>query len=204
MTNLIFDWSGTLCDSFSVFCQVVDKMMDHFGKDRITEEEIRKHYTIPYMKFWNKLIPNLTHEDQNKAFGSFIKEIENPDIYPGVKKTLNKLHKNKIRLFVVSSDPQKRILLEMKKGKLNVLFEDLISDIHEKHIAIESLVKRYKLKPDETFYVGDSSGDVEEGKKAGIKTIGISWGFQDKIILESSQPTHLIDNIVELEGIFLK
>ncbi len=59
----------------------------------------------------------------------------------------------------------------------------MIGDVHEKGEVIKSLVDDFNLDKDSTFYVGDTSGDVEAGKYSNVKTIGISWGFQHKDIL---------------------
>ena len=48
--TIIFDWSGTLSDNFSSFCQVCDLMFLEFGKPSISQEEIRLNFTLPYMK----------------------------------------------------------------------------------------------------------------------------------------------------------
>jgi phosphoglycolate phosphatase-like HAD superfamily hydrolase len=63
------------------------------------------------------------------------------------------------------------------------LFKKVIGDVHEKGEVIKSLVDDFNLDKDSTFYVGDTSGDVEAGKYSNVKTIGISWGFQHKDIL---------------------
>lgn len=76
-----------------------------------------------------------------------------------------------------------------------------MGEVHEKGEVIASLVKEFNLNENLTYYVGDTSGDVEAGKYAHVKTIGISWGFQDKSLLSKSDPDFLIDNILEIKDI---
>ena len=49
--------------------------------------------------------------------------------------------------------------------------------------------------------MGDTSGDVEAGRKAGIKTIGITWGFQHEKILAAAKPDFLINDIIKIKTI---
>lgn len=44
------------------------------------------------------------------------------------------------------------------------------------HAAIE-LMQQFNAKPHETIYIGDSRVDVETAKNAGVKSIGVTWGF---------------------------
>jgi pyrophosphatase PpaX len=81
------------------------------------------------------------------------------------------------------------------------MFTKIIGDVHEKAGFLTSLKSEFNLSQDSTFYIGDTSGDVEAGKEAMVKTIGISWGFQHKSILAKSNPDFLIDNLTEIEKI---
>ncbi|MFH0922731.1 MAG: HAD hydrolase-like protein, partial [Candidatus Micrarchaeota archaeon] len=87
---------------------------------------------------------------------------------------------------------------------LSKYFTEVVGEIHDKTDTIAGLVKKYELDPKRTFYVGDTSGDVEAGKAAGVKTIGITWGFQHKSILAESKPDFLIDDIKEIKKIVSK
>lgn len=71
----------------------------------------------------------------------------------------------------------------------------------KKKDSILSLVEEFDLNPEETFYVGDTPRDVQAGKTAKVKTIGISWGFQHKNVLAKSKPDFLIDNILKIKSI---
>lgn len=55
------------------------------------------------------------------------------------------------------------------------MFTKVIGEIHEKGNVLVSLIQEFDLDKKMTFYVGDTSGDIEAGKIAGVKTIGISW-----------------------------
>jgi len=199
--TFIFDWSGTLSDSFHSFCQVYELIRKELGGHPLTKEQIQDTFTMPYMKFWNMHLPSLTKERQDILYEKFINQVRNTKLYPTVQKTIQYLHKAGHKLFIISSDYPSTLIPETKESGLSKLFTEILGQAHEKQHAISSLLKKYNLDPKNTFYVGDTSGDIEAGKIAGTKTIGISWGFQSKKILAKSNPDFLINNIAEIKDI---
>ena len=87
---------------------------------------------------------------------------------------------------------------EIKASGFKDLIVDIVGDVHEKEHSLKDMVKKHSLNSDETLYVGDTSGDVEAGKEAGVKTAGISWGLQCEENLAKSKPDILVKNIKEL------
>ncbi len=49
--------------------------------------------------------------------------------------------------------------------------------------------------------VGDTKADIEEGKNAGVKTVGVLSGTQPKTLLSQANPDFLIKEIIEVEEI---
>ena len=57
---------------------------------------------------------------------------------------------------------------------------------------------------EEIVYVGDSCVDMETGKNAGVKTVGVSWGFRPRTELEAYQPDFIADDANELKNFLLE
>ncbi len=197
----IFDWSGTLSDNFHCFYQVCTLMFQELGKQPISEKEIRLNFTLPYMKFWNKYFPDLTKEKQCSLYEKYIHQVDEPELYPKVNEIIELLSNSGWKIFILSSDPISKLIPETKKSGLSHLFSKIVGNVHEKNEIILSLIDEFDLDKNLTYYVGDTSGDVEAGKDANTKTIGISWGFQDKSVLSKSNPDFLIDDIIEIKEI---
>ena len=53
---------------------------------------------------------------------------------------------------------------------------------------------------DEVVYCGDSDVDMQTGIGAGVKTIGVTWGFRTREELEAYSPYALIDHPSEIAG----
>jgi len=204
MKAIIFDWSGTLNDNFHCVCKVCEWMFKDLGAEPITEEEIRLNLTVPYMKFWNKYFPDLSKEKQCVMYERYIHQAGESKPYENTQELIEFLISQKYKLFIVSSDPLSKLIPEIKKFGLFDSFEKIIGNLHEKAETLLSLKKEYNLDENSTFYIGDTSGDVEAGKSAGMKTIAVSHGFQDKTILEKSNPDFLANNLFEIIEIIKK
>jgi phosphoglycolate phosphatase-like HAD superfamily hydrolase len=84
----IFDWSGTLSDNFPNYCKVCRLIFVEMGISPISDEEIRLNVTIPYMKFWNKYIPNITIEEQDQLYRKYMDKAGKARIFKEVPDTL--------------------------------------------------------------------------------------------------------------------
>lgn len=201
MKNIIFDWSGTLSNNLHSFQYVCRNVFQKYGIPEISLEEIRQNFDTPYMKFWNKYLPEYSKDEQDELYAKLIHEAEPAFLYEGVKEIMQNLKNKNVRMFIISSDPLSKLREEIETGGLNDYFEEILGKIHEKEEVIPEIVNKYLLNISETYYIGDTRGDIEAGKKAGVKTIGISWGYQHKDILVKSNPDHIIDKITELKNI---
>lgn len=54
------------------------------------------------------------------------------------------------------------------------------------------------IRKDEVIYVGDSNVDMETGINAGVRTIGVTWGFRTREELEAYSPYALIDHPMQI------
>ena len=50
------------------------------------------------------------------------------------------------------------------------------------------------------IFIGDSEVDIETGRAAGMRTVGVTWGIGDAVQLRASGPNVVIDNVAELFG----
>jgi phosphoglycolate phosphatase len=59
-------------------------------------------------------------------------------------------------------------------------------------------IKKYDVAPQDIYYIGDTTGDIKEGKQAGVKTVGITWGWHSKEKMAAAKPDYLFDAPQEL------
>lgn len=55
-------------------------------------------------------------------------------------------------------------------------------------------------RADEALFIGDSAADMEAGRRAGVKTCGVRWGYGDPIKMAAWEPDYWIDEPWQLCG----
>ncbi len=201
--NIIFDWSGVIKDCVNGQLLVVNEMFSEFDVPPISLKEFKENWEQPYMKFYNKYIPNLTLEEEQKAYKKALLRCPKAKYYKGMTTLVKDLHKKSVKMVVISSDFLENLNQEIIDFNLNNIFIDIISNSHDKTDATVNVINKYSFNKLETVIIGDSNHEIEVGKKVGIKTIGVTWGFTDKNKLSISNPDFIATNINELKKLLL-
>lgn len=201
--NIIFDWTGVIKDSSIFHFEMVNKMLEYFGLEKKPVEQLKDEWSEPYMTFWNKFLPNLTKEEQNVVYKKFV--IENPNVkeYSGISDLIRKLKNEEKKIVVISGDHAISIIPEIKKFGLENIFDDIEIDIHDKEETLYKIIDKNKFIKDETVIIGDSTQEIIIGKKAGIKTVAVTWGLCSENNLKFENPDYIVHNLKELESIIL-
>jgi phosphoglycolate phosphatase len=125
--------------------------------------------------------------------------------YDGIYETLDTLKKRGLRLAVVTNKNEEAVKLII--GKLFPDYFEIVignSDRIKQKPDPESvlhIMKSFGVKKDETIYIGDSYTDVRTAKNAGIKSIGVLWGFRTYGELEKEGADYIIEKPTDLISI---
>lgn len=204
--NIIFDWSGVIKDAVESHLWLINRMFEKFGTNKISMEEVKNNWEQPYMVFYNKYLPNLTLEEEQKAYKELVLHKECPlsKSYPGIVEFIKKLKQRGFFVAVISSDIPETIFREIKKYGLEGIFDKVVVNVENKTNALKDLIKEKNLNLQRTFFIGDSNHEIESGKEAKIKNIAVTWGFSTEEKLKQTNPDFMAHNLEELENIILK
>jgi len=105
------------------------------------------------------------------------------DLLPvdGIGEVLKEINLMKYKLVIISSGSEKAIEDFLEKYNLKQYFVEIMAPAtHRSKVKkIEMILKKYKIKPNETLIVTDTIGDVKEAKEVEIKAIGVAWGVHE-------------------------
>ena len=127
--------------------------------------------------------------------------------YPGIVETLGRLAEKGLH-FAVDSNKYKEgteQLVEKFFGKYD--FVKILGQRDGKPIKPDPLIVAEAMEgvpgitKEEVVYCGDSDVDMQTGLGAGVKTIGVTWGFRTREELEAYSPWKLIDHPLEIVDI---
>lgn len=206
MPTIIFDFDGTIADTLSVVIRIANKFADHYGYNKIPLSDLPKlrekkpsavlrHLGISIFKL--PIVARKIRFEMNK-------EIVNLKTAVDLKDTLVHLKENGCILGILTTNSRENVVEFLKKNDLE-LFDFVYSGraVFGKSRLLKKLMKEKKIPHEDLIYVGDEIRDVEAAKKAGIKVIGVSWGYNTKSALLESHPDHIVEKPEELKGIIL-
>ena len=184
--SLIFDIDGTLWDSRALVAEGYNEVLNREGYPElcVDAEDLKKLFGKTMTEIADILLATVPEEkrygimDQCMEVGDGKLLSDPSDIgYPGVLETLEKLAK-KYRLFIVSNSQRGYPETTMDKLHIGHLIEGhmCFGDTGtDKGTTIRRLMERHNIRS--AVYIGDTQGDYEASRNAGIPFVWASFGF---------------------------
>lgn len=103
-------------------------------------------------------------------------------------------------LAVVTTKYKEAAILGLDLFNITLYFDVIIGENDVKHSKPDPegiLCALKKLNCQEGYYVGDNVTDIQAGKNAGIKTVGVKWSPKGYVLIEKEHPDLLINDYQE-------
>ncbi len=200
MNILLFDYDGTIADSSRLAIALIQFIHEKYGTpDCTTTNEMRSFYANNFFDYL------LTHGLKKERMPELLKDLDTflapryneAPCYNDMPAILRKLAK-KYLLYVITSGHTAVIQSHLKKEKINTLFKDILGADKGVHKTDKIAMVKKQHPNAQFFYIGDTTGDIREGKKAGVKTIAVTWGCHTKEMLQKEKPDKLVNTPQEL------
>lgn len=199
--HLIFDFDGTLVDSFEQVINAILALSDKFQYKKLTKGDIEKLRNLPSVEMIQYLdiplhkVPILLDKIKNNLHDIIVTL---PPI-THIKETIHTLAINNHHLGIVTSNSEKNVALWLKHQKLEQYFNFVHSeDFLSKGALLEKILQENMINKNETYYIGDETRDIDAANDSQIKSIAVTWGYHSEKLLRSHHPTHLISSPDEI------
>ena len=211
---VIFDLDGTLIDSLEDLANSVNQTLSEFGFNT-HEINAYKHFIGDGVKILLKRATNEetdeeTIEKLHQRFKViYKKEIDSKTkVYEGIYELLENLEKINYPKAILSNKPHNFTLDCMDNFFSNYSFVNISGQkdtIAKKPDAQAALLIAKQLNKDvrDIYFVGDTKIDMQTAKNAGMKAIGVLWGFRDEKELKDNGADFIVSNTDELYNILL-
>lgn len=190
--NLIFDFDGTLVDSFDTVIKKFNLLADEFNfrsiKDsaiddlrNLTSKQLVKYLNIPLYK-----IPKVI----KKARMLMHSEMKSLPPVKNIKEVLCQIYDMNRNLGILTSNSSENVTEWLKANDMHHFFNfiHVEPNYFGKKRVLRKIIKSYKMDKSYTFYVGDETRDIEAAIGCGVQSVAVSWGFNSEKILSQCHP----------------
>lgn len=187
---MIFDLDGTMWDATDGILKTWNEVIashPECRRDLLTVEELGGYLGLPMTEIANRMFPHNTEAEKELLLDECC-ERENAYLgehggilYPKLEETLTILHEN-YKLFVVSNCQSGYIESFLKAHKLERCFDDIQCWGDNKVPKGENnkvIMERNGVT--RAVYVGDTSGDEQSARVAGIPFVYAAYGFGEAV-----------------------
>lgn len=197
----LFDFDGTLADSFPWFCDIVNQLADKYRFNRVAPEEreslrgcdsfkIIQHLNVPVWK-----LPMIGTDIKR----SMARDIHQIMLFPGIHEVLLGLKKKGVGLGIVSSNAAENIRAALGP-EISALIDDFEcgASLTGKAPRIRKILSKRRVSPERAILIGDVIQDLESAREARVAFGAVSWGYNSPESLAARRPDLLFGRVEEI------
>ena len=197
-TTILFDWDGTLIDSYSASYRASITVLKHFGIE-VNREQFLETYSPNWYDSYEKLgVPRSEWDNADQMWRrTYREQVSEP--FPFVLTLLTRLREANRTLGLVTSGDRDRVHRELESHALTDFFAVVVcfEDTEEKkpHPApLTRALRELRIEPEKAVFVGDRPEDIEMGRKVGSFTVGVESEYGPRAILEAAEPDLILEH----------
>jgi 2-phosphoglycolate phosphatase len=205
---VLFDFDGTLADSFDAIILSVNHVRQSFGLPLLPEQEIRRYIGHGLVALMRDLCPGCDNIEAIRRYREHHAATMEAGtrLFPGVLDTLKTLQSQGIRLAVCSNKAvafTKKLIVALGLGTVmaEVLGPEDVNDQPKPDPAmLLEACRRMGVTPAEAVYVGDMAIDVHAGRAAGMPVVLVHVGLVGDDDPRRENPDAVFERFEELIG----
>lgn len=204
ISAVLFDWDGTLINSYQADSQAYLKMFRRLGVNWGLAE-LDRHYSPNWYRVYRAArIPRARWQEADRLWARYYRQ-QSPALLAGALRVLRQL-KVRYALGLVTSGNRARVVRQLRRFGVHSWFAARVcmeDSLHRKpHPApLRTAMRKMRLDPANCIYVGDAPEDVEMARRAGVPCIGVLGPFPTHRRLRASRPVALLGSIRELPAL---
>ena len=207
---IIFDLDGTLLNTDTLIQKSFIHVFNKYKPGYTLSQEELLSFLGPSLKetfskyFDQEMVDELI--DYYREFNHSHHE-DYVTIYPYVKEALSQLKELGYPLGIVTTKVKDAVYIGLDLFDLTDYFDVIIGhdDVSHSKPDPEGIFKALKaLNADDGYYIGDNVTDIQAGKNARMKTIGVKWSPKGYDLMEKENPDFMADSYQEILEYIMK
>lgn len=208
MKLIILDFDGTLADTRGLIVKTMQQTLDALGLEPRTDDQCAAMIGLPLKQAFTDLLPMT--DEMGEQWVETYRRIFNANnalyiipTFPNVLETLHQLHELGYILTIASSRSNRSLREFVNDMHLNEVIpyvlgaEDVVRAKPHPDPVLQTL-ETFGCKPEDALVVGDTWYDIEMGRRAGVRTCGVTYGNGSREELMRAGADFLVDDFGEL------
>jgi phosphoglycolate phosphatase len=203
---VIFDFDGTLADSFPFFLEVFDTLADAHGFRRIDRTDLQalrgydarqmmKHVGLPLWKIARVARHFKTLMAQNA---------DRIGLFEGTSSMLRALAESGATLALVTSNSFENVCAILGPENISLFsHHECGASVFGKQSKLRRVVARSGVRKDDVLYIGDELRDMEAARAEGLAFGAVMWGYTCVESLLARSPEMVFSSVGEISGMLV-
>lgn len=211
---VVFDMDGTLIDSQDFIVEAMTRAFNHMNLTVPPRADILSIVGLSLPQAVAQLAPQLSDDEVDAGAGIYKQaflhlraekggEGASP-MYPGAYAALQRLHpRDEVFLGVATGKARRGLEHAFDAHKIGQFFHtSQTADDHPSKpnpSMLLSALDETMVEPEDSVMIGDTTFDIDMGRAAGFRTIGVSWGYHPVADLKAAGADLIIDTFDALD-----
>lgn len=212
---IVFDVDGTLVDSQHLILEAMQVAFDFLGEAMPPRETALSVVGLSLPEAMGALLPHLPPEETLKVAERYrqhflTRRLEKTaesvaPLYPGARAALERLSASPETLLGVATGKARRGLdhlleaHELKRHFVTLQTADGHPSKPHPSMLLAALAES-GVSPEDAVMIGDTEYDIAMGRAAGMRTVGVAWGYHPPVRLTQAGADLMIEDFAELDA----
>lgn len=207
MDTIVFDLDGTLLNTLDDLMDSVNFALARYGYAPRSYDEVRRFVGNGVRKLVERALPE-GHKDRAdealQVFSAHYDKNKNNKTapYDGIVDMLHAVKAAGFKTAIVSNKYE-RAVIELSQTVFGGYIDVSVGEragVAPKPApdGVFTALEALHTDPRDAVYVGDSDVDVATARNAGLKMIGVTWGFRDRALLESLGADRIVERPADI------
>ncbi len=216
---IVFDLDGTLIDSAPDLVEAVNHALTELNKPTHSQATIQQWIGNGADVLVKRSLVGDWHvesepDDFEAAFALFKTYYAAHDwvhsrLYDGALETLQALKDAGFKLACVTNKTARFTNPLMETAGLAPYFDfiasgDTFEAMKPEPLPLLETAKRFNVLPENALMIGDSINDITAGKRAGFKTIAVSYGYAGQYTMADLDADYTVNSMLEIVNVVLR
>ncbi len=206
---IIFDFDGTLADTTATILHTYRLTIEALGAQARSDAECQATIGLPLKEGFRQLYPDFSEAQLDTCVATY-RSIFNankmnlvPSLYPGVRDTLERLAEMGIQMSIASSRARQSLVEFCDENDIThyfslILGADDVAAAKPDPAPVLATLSSLAQDADHTIVVGDMPVDIQMGRGARCRTVGVTYGNSTRRELTNAGAYYTIDSFPEL------